>query len=152
MPPGQYHHDVLTVGEPSMMGCEYGEQDERQISRVENTAFAGIGHGHPSVSQPGGLMLPPQGMSVSGPLGMPQMTMASMGQQQMAENGEERNKIAFHIKTPTAQSMLGDFDLHSHSQHQQQLQLQQQPPNSSIWGQPPQSDVSQQQAMSSSGS
>jgi hypothetical protein len=82
-PPGQYHHDVLTVGEPSMMGNEYGDQDERQISRVENTAFSGMNH--PSVSQGGGLMLPPAGVSMAG---------GSSGQmgigppRQMSENGK----------------------------------------------------------------
>lgn len=29
----------MVVGEPSMMGGEYGEEDERTISRVENTQF-----------------------------------------------------------------------------------------------------------------
>ncbi|VDK71883.1 unnamed protein product [Litomosoides sigmodontis] len=36
--PLQYQ-DVMVVGEPSMMGGEYGEEDERTISRVENTQF-----------------------------------------------------------------------------------------------------------------
>lgn len=36
--PIQYQ-DVMVVGEPSMMGGEYGEEDERTISRVENTQF-----------------------------------------------------------------------------------------------------------------
>ena len=29
----------MVVGEPSMMGGDYGEEDERTISRVENTQF-----------------------------------------------------------------------------------------------------------------
>ncbi|MFH4980601.1 hypothetical protein AB6A40_007310 [Gnathostoma spinigerum] len=33
------YQDVMVVGEPSMMGGEYGEEDERTISRVENTQF-----------------------------------------------------------------------------------------------------------------
>lgn len=45
-----YHHDVMTVGEPSMMGSEYGEEDERRIARVENihysdSSVAGNGNG-----------------------------------------------------------------------------------------------------------
>ena len=78
-PGGPYAHDVLTVGEPSMMGNEYGEQDERQISRVENTAFAGMNH--PGVSQAGGLMMPPQGMNTMG--------MGPPGQPQMNDNGKK---------------------------------------------------------------
>jgi hypothetical protein len=30
-PPGQYHHDVLTFGEPSMMGNEYGDQQDESL-------------------------------------------------------------------------------------------------------------------------
>lgn len=33
------YQDVLVVGEPSMMGCEFGEEDERSISRIENTKY-----------------------------------------------------------------------------------------------------------------
>uniref|UniRef100_A0A914X4W7 LIM interaction domain-containing protein n=2 Tax=Plectus sambesii TaxID=2011161 RepID=A0A914X4W7_9BILA len=33
------HVDVMVVGEPSMMGGEYGEEDERLISRLENTQY-----------------------------------------------------------------------------------------------------------------
>lgn len=29
----------MVVGEPSMMGGDYGEEDERTISRVENTQY-----------------------------------------------------------------------------------------------------------------
>ncbi|KAE9413011.1 hypothetical protein Angca_008661, partial [Angiostrongylus cantonensis] len=32
-------NDVMVVGEPSMMGGDYGEEDERTISRVENTQY-----------------------------------------------------------------------------------------------------------------
>lgn len=43
-----YSHEVLVVSEPSMMGSEFGVDDERTISRVENTQFdqnsAGISH------------------------------------------------------------------------------------------------------------
>ncbi|KAK6035089.1 hypothetical protein COOONC_27406 [Cooperia oncophora] len=31
--------DVMVVGEPSMMGGDFGEEDERTISRVENTQY-----------------------------------------------------------------------------------------------------------------
>ena len=33
------YQDVMVVGEPSMMGGDYGEEDERTISRVENTQY-----------------------------------------------------------------------------------------------------------------
>lgn len=33
------YQDVLVVGEPSMMGCEFGEDDERAISRIENSQY-----------------------------------------------------------------------------------------------------------------
>ncbi|CAD6193097.1 unnamed protein product [Caenorhabditis auriculariae] len=33
------YQDVMVVGEPSMMGGEFGEEDERTISRVENTQY-----------------------------------------------------------------------------------------------------------------
>lgn len=36
---GQNPAEVLIVGEPSMMGNEYGEEDERAISRIENTQY-----------------------------------------------------------------------------------------------------------------
>ncbi|PIO70196.1 hypothetical protein TELCIR_07959 [Teladorsagia circumcincta] len=32
-------NDVMVVGEPSMMGGDFGEEDERTISRVENTQY-----------------------------------------------------------------------------------------------------------------
>lgn len=87
-PPGQYHHDVLTVSEPMMMGCEYGEQDERQISRVENTAFSAMNL-PPSTSGAGGMMLPPPGLSTASGVSI---AMSSGGpipgghQQQILEN------------------------------------------------------------------
>lgn len=35
-----YHHEVLVVSEPSMMGSsEFGADDERTISRVENAQY-----------------------------------------------------------------------------------------------------------------
>uniref|UniRef100_A0AC34Q5D9 LIM interaction domain-containing protein n=1 Tax=Panagrolaimus sp. JU765 TaxID=591449 RepID=A0AC34Q5D9_9BILA len=37
---GQYQ-EVLVVGEPSLMGGDFGEGDERSISRIENTQFDG---------------------------------------------------------------------------------------------------------------
>ncbi|PAV87065.1 hypothetical protein WR25_12709 isoform F [Diploscapter pachys] len=36
---GNYHHEVMVVGEPSMMGNDFGEEDERQISRIENAQY-----------------------------------------------------------------------------------------------------------------
>ena len=37
--PMSSHVDVMVVGEPSLMGGDYGEEDERMISRLENTQF-----------------------------------------------------------------------------------------------------------------
>jgi hypothetical protein len=34
-----YSHEVLVVSEPSMMGNEFGTDDERTISRVENAQY-----------------------------------------------------------------------------------------------------------------
>lgn len=34
-----YSHEVLVVSEPSMMGNEFGAEDERTISRVENAQY-----------------------------------------------------------------------------------------------------------------
>ena len=31
--------DVMVVGEPSLMGGEFGEEDERLISRLENSQY-----------------------------------------------------------------------------------------------------------------
>jgi LIM domain-binding protein 1 len=33
------HNDVMTVGEPSLMGGDFGEEDERVITRLENNQF-----------------------------------------------------------------------------------------------------------------
>ncbi|KAL7071822.1 hypothetical protein ACQ4LE_008880 [Meloidogyne hapla] len=118
-PPGQYHHDVLTVGEPLMMGCEYGEQDERQISRVENTAFSAMNL-PPSTSGAGGMMLPPPGMSTAGGLSNAMSSGGPMPgghqQQQILENS----------------SLLSDFDIHSQQQQQQMNS------SSGLWAPPPQ--------------
>merc|ERR1719322_698035 len=46
--------DVMVVGEPSLMGGEFGEEDERLISRLENSQFdpAGLGHPGPPLDDP----------------------------------------------------------------------------------------------------
>uniref|UniRef100_A0A914LYA8 LIM interaction domain-containing protein n=1 Tax=Meloidogyne incognita TaxID=6306 RepID=A0A914LYA8_MELIC len=119
-PPGQYHHDVLTVSEPMMMGCEYGEQDERQISRVENTAFSAMNL-PPSTSGAGGMMLPPPGLSTASGVSIAMSSGGPMPgghQQQILENS----------------SLLSDFDIHS----QQQQQQQQMNSTSGLWPPPPQ--------------
>ncbi|CAL2049404.1 unnamed protein product [Caenorhabditis brenneri] len=46
--------DVMVVGEPSMMGSEFGEEDERTISRVENSQY-----------DPGAMQMPPHGQGPS---------------------------------------------------------------------------------------
>ena len=49
----------MVVGEPSLMGGEFGEEDERLISRLENSQFdpAGLGHPGPPLDDPS--MTPP---------------------------------------------------------------------------------------------
>lgn len=34
-----FRQDVMVVGEPSLMGGEFGEEDERMITRLENTQY-----------------------------------------------------------------------------------------------------------------
>ncbi|KAI6177186.1 BMA-LDB-1, isoform h [Aphelenchoides bicaudatus] len=59
-----YHHEVLVVSEPSMMGTEFGADDERTISRVENAQFdQNSSIGMPPMEammngQPGNMMMP----------------------------------------------------------------------------------------------
>jgi LIM domain-binding protein 2 len=36
-----YFQDVMVVGEPSLMGGEFGDEDERLITRLENTQYDG---------------------------------------------------------------------------------------------------------------
>ena len=48
--------DVMVVGEPSLMGGEFGDEDERLITRLENTQYDASNsldpHGHdPTVAQ-----------------------------------------------------------------------------------------------------
>jgi hypothetical protein len=120
-PPGQYHHDVLTVGEPLMMGCEYGEQDERQISRVENTAFSAMNIPPSTSGTGGGLMLPPSGMNTAGGLSLNTMSGGGGGQmlsghqqQQILENCKfiyiyisfKLKKIFFIFKLPINCSVI----------------------------------------------
>ena len=37
--------DVMVVGEPTLMGGEFGDEDERLITRLENSQFEGSGTG-----------------------------------------------------------------------------------------------------------
>ena len=48
--------DVMIVGEPSLMGGDFGEEDERLITRLENTQYdpAGVGHPGPPLEDPSG--------------------------------------------------------------------------------------------------
>jgi LIM domain-binding protein 2 len=53
--------DVMVVGEPSLMGGEFGDEDERLITRLENTQYdaansleeAAFGDGGPGGMPPG---------------------------------------------------------------------------------------------------
>ncbi|XP_077290857.1 LIM domain-binding protein 2 Chi isoform X2 [Arctopsyche grandis] len=60
--------DVMVVGEPSLMGGEFGDEDERLITRLENTQYDGgevggfhaeQGAWHPPGDRPGGGAPPP---------------------------------------------------------------------------------------------
>ncbi|VDL71500.1 unnamed protein product [Nippostrongylus brasiliensis] len=55
--------DVMVVGEPSMMGGDFGEEDERTISRVENAQY-----------DPNALQLQMQSLGQGGHLGGPGMS------------------------------------------------------------------------------
>ncbi|KAE9551671.1 hypothetical protein FO519_005111 [Halicephalobus sp. NKZ332] len=59
---GQYQ-EILVVGEPSLMGGDFGEEDERSISRIENTQFDGVSMPHGSIpgSAPMSVGLPTNG-------------------------------------------------------------------------------------------
>lgn len=47
--------DVMIVGEPSLMGGDFGEEDERLITRLENTQYDPVGHpGGPPLEDPSG--------------------------------------------------------------------------------------------------
>ncbi|KAK3863186.1 hypothetical protein Pcinc_031014 [Petrolisthes cinctipes] len=48
--------DVMVVGEPSLMGGEFGDEDERLITRLENTQYdtATVDDGTPQGAGPGG--------------------------------------------------------------------------------------------------
>ncbi len=53
----------MVVGEPSLMGGEFGEEDERLITRLENSQYdPSLGHAPPSLEDSyngGGAPLPP---------------------------------------------------------------------------------------------
>ncbi|KAI6240978.1 LIM interaction domain (LID) domain-containing protein [Aphelenchoides fujianensis] len=51
-----YPHEVLTVSEPSMMGNEFGEADERAISRVENAQYDQLSMSNPNMMNNGSMM------------------------------------------------------------------------------------------------
>jgi hypothetical protein len=63
----QQYQEVLVVGEPSLMGADFGEEDERSISRIENTQYDGsmMNHGGPGSGMPQSAMNTP--MSVGMP-------------------------------------------------------------------------------------
>ena len=44
--------DVMVVGEPSLMGGDFGEEDERLITRLENTQYDPAGHPVPPLEDP----------------------------------------------------------------------------------------------------
>jgi hypothetical protein len=73
--------DVMVVGEPSLMGGEFGDEDERLITRLENTQYdpsvaledptGGPGGGPPTSNQgPPQFNTGPSGIDVSGVAGL----------------------------------------------------------------------------------
>ena len=66
----------MVVGEPSLMGGDYGEEDERQISRLENAQFDVAMGGPVGGMIPPHLMQPPHGMQMMHP---PQRMMMGPG-------------------------------------------------------------------------
>lgn len=77
--------DVMVVGEPSMMGGDFGEEDERTISRVENTQY-----------DPNALQLQMQSLGQGGHLSGPGMSgmqggppIGPPGGSQMGGNGPQ---------------------------------------------------------------
>lgn len=76
--------DVMVVGEPSLMGGEFGEEDERMISRLENAQY----DPQAAAAQAAGSMVGPGGMDPDyggpsgwgpGPQGPPPPGMGSSG-------------------------------------------------------------------------
>ena len=64
----------MVVGEPSLMGGEFGEEDERLITRLENTNYdPALGHAPPPMEDSAPFPLPhawstPEQRSISQPL------------------------------------------------------------------------------------
>jgi hypothetical protein len=51
--------DVMVVGEPSLMGGEFGEEDERLITRLENSNYdPALGHAPPPLEDSAPFPLP----------------------------------------------------------------------------------------------
>lgn len=68
--------DVMVVGEPSLMGGEFGEEDERLISRLENAQYDPAAQAAQAAAQgpppPGPPMMDPDGPGgFGGPGGWP---------------------------------------------------------------------------------
>uniref|UniRef100_A0A0N5A308 LID domain-containing protein n=1 Tax=Parastrongyloides trichosuri TaxID=131310 RepID=A0A0N5A308_PARTI len=81
---GYHPQGVMVVSEPSMMGKGYGENDERAITRIENTYYDNQGYQQNYSNMPSAVNgLPPsQQMPPSGPL-HPQVVVSQSQQQQM---------------------------------------------------------------------
>jgi len=81
--------DVMVVGEPSLMGGEFGEEDERLITRLENTQYdpSGVGHPGPPLEDPSGPFSGPGG-------GLPP-----------SWNTPDRNMPQTNVQPPNSQEM-----------------------------------------------
>ena len=79
----------MVVGEPSLMGGEFGEEDERLITRLENTQCdpSGVGHPGPPLEHPSGPYSGPGG-------GLPP-----------SWNTPDRNMPQTNVQPPNSQEM-----------------------------------------------
>ena len=59
-PPFLREQDVMVVGEPSLMGGEFGDEDERRIKRLENTQYDAAAAQPPPPNNGGGVLGDPE--------------------------------------------------------------------------------------------
>ncbi|RNA29884.1 LIM domain-binding 2 isoform X1 [Brachionus plicatilis] len=102
--------DVMVVGEPSLMGGDFGEEDERLITRLENNQFDSVGMKQSQFGQqrPGSFehMMPPRPHSSS------HFVTSSVAEPQARSlTPSPSTSSAGAPKTPTSQSQLVDLNL-----------------------------------------
>ena len=68
----RFEGDVMVVGEPTLMGGEFGDEDERLITRLENSQFDAAAAAAAGLGGPDGPSGPDSGgsgASLNGPMG-----------------------------------------------------------------------------------